>query len=367
MIREIIIFKMFIKSFQNLTKSDVAIAGGKGASLGEMLTAGIPVPPGFVVLAPAFDKFLDETDLTQEVQARLAAVNYADVNSVDNVARIIHGLIARADFPDDLAELIFAEYKRLKLGRVAVRSSATAEDSQTASWAGELESYLNVEKESLLESIKKCWASLFTPRAIVYRHEKGLLKTKVSVAVVVQKMVEAEVAGVSFTVHPVTKDKDQMIHEAVWGLGEALVGGSVTPDAYVVRKGKGQSAPNHALRLGSGQAKVVRDCFACARNDSSHRSQRGKLKNQNPNDFEIVDINVSEQDKMIVRGSKGGSSWKAVPKSLRTKQKLTEKQIGELSAICVAIEKHYKFPCDIEWAMEKGKFYIVQARPITTL
>lgn len=129
----------------------------------------------------------------------------------------------------------------MKLGRVAVRSSATAEDSKSASWAGELESYLNVEKENLLESIKKCWASLFTPRAIVYRNEKGLLKTKVSVAVVVQKMVEAEVAGVSFTVHPVIKDKDQMIHEAVFGLGEALVGGQVTPDAYVVRKSKVKS------------------------------------------------------------------------------------------------------------------------------
>lgn len=232
---------MFVKSFQNLSKSDVTIAGGKGASLGEMLRAGIPVPPGFVVLAPAFEKFFEETDLTQEVMAQLDQVNYADVNSIDNASQIIHGLIAKADFPDDLAQLIFAEYKRLKLGRVAVRSSATAEDSKSASWAGELESYLNVEKENLLESIKKCWASLFTSRAIVYRNEKGLLKTKVSVAVVVQKMVEAEVAGVSFTVHPVTKDKSQMIHEAVWGLGEALVGGSVTPDAYVVRKSKVQS------------------------------------------------------------------------------------------------------------------------------
>jgi len=275
---------MFVKSFQNLSKSDVTIAGGKGASLGEMLRAGIPVPPGFVVLAPAFEKFFEETDLTQEVMAQLDQVNYADVNSIDNASQIIHGLIAKADFPDDLAQLIFAEYKRLKLGRVAVRSSATAEDSKSASWAGELESYLNVEKENLLDSIKKCWASLFTPRAIVYRNEKGLLKTKVSVAVVVQQMVPAEVAGVSFTVHPVTKDKGQMIHEAVFGLGEALVGGNVTPDAYVVRRCKVQSA--------KGKVGV---------------SSKHKCKGSVSGSFEIIDINVNEQSKMIVRGKRGVS------------------------------------------------------------
>lgn len=323
---------MLIKNFKNLSKSDIKIAGGKGASLGEMThlrlagfggqaKAKISVPPGFVVLAAAFDKFLAETDLIQEVEAALDKINYHDVNSVDNASRAIRGLIQAASFPDDLKKPVIDEFSRLKTKFVAVRSSATAEDSSAASWAGELESYLNVEKGHLFDSIKKCWASLFTPRAIVYRQEKGLRKTKVSVAVVIQRMVAAEVAGVSFTVHPVTKDKSQMIHEAVWGLGEALVSGQITPDSYVVNK----------------------------------------------KSLEIVDGNVNTQFKKIVRNEKGGDAWKPVPKSAQRKAKLTEKQIKELTKICLKIEQHYKFPCDVEWAIEKNKIYIVQARPITTL
>jgi len=312
----------FVKFFEELSKNDVKIAGGKGASLGEMKRVGIPIPPGFVVLATAFDEFLKQTDLNVEIEAALNKVNYKDVNSIDQASKTIRDLIHDAKIPKDLQKEILKAFDQLKAKFVAVRSSATAEDSSVASWAGELESYLNVTRQNLLGKVKDCWSSLFTQRAIVYRYEKGLRKSKVSVAVVVQKMVQSEIAGVCFTTHPVTKDKNQLIIEAGWGLGEAIVGGHITPDSYVVDK----------------------------------------------RNWKIIDINVSQQEKMITRKKSGtGNMWIKVPKKIQNKQKLDNKQIIELAKLCTQIEKHYKFPCDIEWAFEKGNFYIVQSRPITTL
>jgi pyruvate, water dikinase len=310
----------YTRFFTDLTKNDVAIAGGKGASLGEMTSADIPVPPGFVVLAPAFDQFLRETDLTQEVEAQLDKVNYEDIASVDRASRVIGALIQEAAFPKDLEEEVMKDFATLGAELVAVRSSATAEDSSAASWAGELESYLNTTQENLLENIKRCWASLFTPRAIVYRNEKGLRRTHVSVAVVVQKMVQSEIAGISFTVHPVTKDTNQMIIEACWGLGEFIVGGIVTPDSYVIDKRDGT----------------------------------------------LIDVNVAEQEEMLTRSERGNQKI-AVPAEKKAAQKLEGKRIKEIGDICIQIEKHYGFPCDIEWGFEAEKFYIVQSRPITTL
>jgi pyruvate,water dikinase len=311
---------MFIKSFKKITKKSVSEAGGKGASLGEMTNAKIPVPPGFVVLASAFDAFLKETDLDSEIESILKKVNHQDMNSVDKASNALRFMIAEAQMPQDLKNSIIKEFKGLKAKFVAVRSSATAEDSKTASWAGELDTYLNVTEKDVVRKVQECWSSLFTPRAIFYRFEKKLHKKSVSVAVVVQEMVQSEVSGISFTVHPVTKDYNQMVIEAGFGLGEAIVSGQVTPDTYIVHK----------------------------------------------DDFSILDINVSEQSMAIVR-----SGNKNLHKKLSTreggKQKLTGKQIIELAKICKNIEKHYKHPCDIEWAYAGGKFYITQSRPITTL
>jgi pyruvate,water dikinase len=311
---------MFIKSFKQLNKSSVAEAGGKGSSLGEMTNARIPVPPGFVVLASAFDRFLEETDLDTEIETILKKVNHKDVNSVDKASVQIRQLIADADMPKDLQIDILKHFKELKAKFVAVRSSATAEDSKTASWAGELETYLNVTEKNVVAMVKKCWSSLFTPRAIFYRFEKKLHKKAVSVAVVVQAMVQSEVSGICFTVHPVTKDYNQMVIEAGFGLGEAIVSGSVTPDTYIVHK----------------------------------------------DDFSILDINVSEQTMAIVKsGTK--NLHKKLSKAVGGKQKLTGKQIVEFAKIAKNIEKHYDHPQDIEWAYAGGKFYITQSRPITTL
>jgi pyruvate,water dikinase len=311
---------MFIKSFKQIDKEDVNIAGGKGASLGEMTQAGFLVPSGFIILATAFDEFLKQTDLNIEIDSIIKKVNHEDINSVQGASVKIRDLMADAKFPKDLGEEILREFTKLKAKYVAVRSSATAEDSSIASWAGELESYLNVTKSNLLESVKKCWSSLFTPRAIFYRFEKKLNNQKISVAVAIQKMVQSDVSGICFTVHPVTEDRNQIVIEAGYGLGEAIVGGKITPDTYVTDK-----------------------------------------KNNT-----IIDINISKQEMMITKTPKGTIETK-VPTLKQDKQKLNNKQIVQLAKICKKIEEHYKYPQDIEWAMENNKFYITQSRPITTL
>ncbi|MEK6879542.1 MAG: PEP/pyruvate-binding domain-containing protein, partial [Nanoarchaeota archaeon] len=225
-----------IKVFKDILKKDVIIAGGKGASLGEMLNAGIPVPDGFVILSTTFDRFIEETDLDVELDAVLDKVNYQEIHTVENASEEIKNLILSVKMPEDIARDIEKNFKKLGAKFVAVRSSATSEDSSTAAWAGQLDSYLNTTEKDLLENVKKCWASLFTPRAIFYRKEKNLHKTKISVAVVVQKMVESESSGIAFSVHPVTQDENQVIIEAGFGLGEAIVSGQITPDSYVVDK-----------------------------------------------------------------------------------------------------------------------------------
>ncbi|TSC64780.1 MAG: pyruvate, water dikinase [Microgenomates group bacterium Gr01-1014_93] len=311
----------FIKKFDQISKSDTSEVGGKGASLGEMSGVGIPVPQGFVILADAYDVFLDSWHLVPEIDASLDKVNTDDTNSVEIASEKIRPLILNAKMPDEIASEIVESFKILNAEFVAVRSSATAEDSSSASWAGELETYLNTTKVNLLKNVQKCWASLFTPRAIFYRFEKGLHKTKVSVAVVVQKMVNSEISGIAFSVHPVTEDKNQLIIEAGWGLGEAIASGSVTPDSYVVDK----------------------------------------------KDFSIIDINISDQEKKLIRKDKGGNKWVDIDQSVKNSQKLGEEQIIELAKKIVEIENHYGFPVDVEWTWENNKFYITQSRPITTL
>jgi phosphoenolpyruvate synthase/pyruvate phosphate dikinase len=311
----------FIRNFEQLDKDDVVFAGGKGTSLGEMKKAGVSVPPGFVILSSAFEKFLEETDLNVEIDSILDSVDHKEMHTIEGASEKIKALILQAEMPKDIAKEIQKFFKKLNVKYVAVRSSATAEDSASAAWAGQLESYLNTTEENLLENVKRCWASLFTPRAIFYSFEKNLDKSKISVAVVVQKMVESEKSGVAFSVHPVTQDRNQLVIEAGFGLGEAIVSGQVTPDSYVVEK-----EPRR-----------------------------------------IIDKNVQTQLRGLYRAEKGGSEWRDIPENQGEKQVLSDKEILELSDIIIRIEKHYNFPCDIEWATEKGKFYIVQSRPITTL
>ena len=310
-----------IRGFATINKNDISLAGGKGASLGEMTQAGFLVPHGFVILANAFEKFLDETDLNIEIDSILDSVNHKEIHTVEDASEKIKALILSAEIPQKIIAETQKFFKNLDSKYVAVRSSATAEDSASAAWAGQLESYLNTTEGNLLENVKRCWASLFTPRAIFYRFEKDLHKQKISVAVVVQKMVESEKSGIAFSVHPVTQDRNQLIIEAGFGLGEAIVSGQITPDSYVVEK----------------------------------QPRR------------IIDKNIETQTKGLFRAKNGSSEWRDIPKAQGEKQVLSDTEILELSEIVLKIESHYNFPCDVEWAFENGKFYITQSRPITTL
>lgn len=308
----------FIKFFKELSMNDVSIAGGKGASLGEMTKVKIPVPNGFVVLSNAFDRFIEETNLKTEIEAALDKVNTEAMHTVELASEKIQALILGEEMPEDLKQEILSSHKELDSKFVAVRSSATSEDSIDAAWAGQLNSYLNTTEKDLMNKVKHCWASLFTPRAIFYRFEKKLHDTHISVAVVVQKMIHSEKSGIAFSVHPVTEDYNQMIIESGFGLGEAIVSGSITPDSYILSK----------------------------------------------KPLEITEQHESEQTRALFKGPDGGVEWKDIDGS---ESSLSEEEVLKLSKIILNVENHYKFPVDVEWAYEKGKFYIVQSRPITTL
>lgn len=310
----------YLKLFGELDKNNTDIAGGKGASLGEMTQNNIPVPPGFVVLADAFRKLVQDNKIVEKIDAILKTVDIGKTETVDKASVEIRELIKNAVAPQDVSDEINEAFEELDTEFVAVRSSATAEDSSTASWAGELESYLNTTKGNLLETVKKCWSSLFTPRAIFYRIERKMDADEVAVAVVVQKMVQSEISGIAFTVHPVTKKPNEMVIEAGWGLGEAIVGGQITPDTYVIDK------------------------------------EKKEITEKYPSTQEIMIDRVGNETKEI-----------PVPEDKKEKEKLTNEEVLELAEICINIEKHYGKPQDIEWARENNKFYIVQSRPITTL
>lgn len=315
----------FILDFAEIDKEDIALAGGKGANLGEMAQAGFPVPPGFVISALAYRYFLEHNDFEKQIRAFLKTLNVGRPKELQGASEKIRSLMSKGEIPDDLKGEIVKKYRSmsgiLRDALVAVRSSATAEDLPDASFAGQQESFLNVRGEAhLLESVKKCWSSLFTPRSIFYREEKGFSHFKVNLAVIVQEMVQSEISGVAFTVDPTGGEKHKMIIEAVWGLGEFIVQGTVTPDKYEVER--------HSL--------------------------------------EILSVQKQSQTKQLTRQGRNTKEEK-VPKSKQDRQKLSEKQIKELAKILQKIHAHYFFPQDIEWAYLKGRFYIVQSRPITTL
>jgi phosphoenolpyruvate synthase/pyruvate phosphate dikinase len=309
-----------IKALKEISKIDSAIAGGKGASLGELLKIGILVPDGFIILSNVFDNFLKKTELYSTINKTLKELDFKKSSTIKTASNKIKKLILSKEIPNEIKNEILVNFKNLRSDFVAIRSSATTEDSISAAWAGQLNSYLNTTEETILENIKECWASLFNERAIHYRFENKLINKKISVAVVVQKMIQAEKSGVAFSVHPVTQNNNQIIIEAGFGLGEAIVSGEITPDSYIIDK----------------------------------------------TSYKITDIKANKKVKALYKKSKGGDIWKKL-KEKSNQQVLTKNEITKLSKIVVQIEKHYGFPCDIEWAKEKNNFYITQSRPITTL
>lgn len=315
-----------ILPFSQIEKEDIPLVGGKGANLGEMAGAGFPIPPGFCLTANAYREVIAFNQLTPKIQALLKDIDIEDTKNLATSAKKIQNLILHADIPDDFVRQIFTLYHRLEPGvktpLVAVRSSATAEDLPDASFAGQQESYLNIKGEAnLIQAIRKAWASLFGARAIYYRTTKGFDHFQVALAIPIQLMIQSEVSGVMFSVNPVTNNKNQLIIEAVWGLGDYMVQGVVTPDHYVVNK----------------------------------------------SDFTIHSRLISEQEIKEVYRFPSGVKKEKVPKSQVKLPKLTDDQVIKLARIGADIQKHYYFPQDMEWALEKGELFIVQSRPITTM
>jgi pyruvate,water dikinase len=313
-----------IISIKDLGVDDIPIAGGKAANLGELTSAGFEVPPGFVLTTESYDYFLESNGLGDLLATVMENLDVSSDEKVQEASVNIRRAFEVGKIPEDLEELIISEYEKLGNGSnplVAVRSSATAEDLPTASFAGQQDTFLNVSNpQSLLESIKRCWSSLFTPRAIAYRVQKGFDHASVKLAVVVQRMISSDRSGIMFTVDP-NSELPHIIIEAGYGLGEALVGGKVTPDTYCV--------------------------------DKFHRK--------------ILNKRISNQTWMLIRGESGECMRMEVPSEITKEQKITDKQIYELAEIGNQIEMHYNKPMDIEWCIEKDQIYIVQARPITTL
>ena len=233
----------YIKWFEELKKEDIPSVGGKGANLGEMTNHGIPVPPGFCVLAKAYKDFVTQSNINKVIEDLVSKINFEDANDLEEKTAKIRNLIVETDMPVQIERDILqayaelAELVNLNEPEVAVRSSATAEDLPDASFAGQQDTYLHIKgKENLLKNIKKCWASLWTSRATYYRHVKGFDHMSVLLSVVVQKMVNASKSGVMFTINPINNDPNEIMINASWGLGEAVVSGAVTPDEYIVDK-----------------------------------------------------------------------------------------------------------------------------------
>src|SRR6266700_87910 len=297
--------------------------GGKGASLARMAAAGLPVPPGFHVTTAAYRRFVTENGLQEQILAAVASVAADQPATLEEASRQIGSLFAKSVMPDDIAGAIRQAYAELGGDDlpVAVRSSATAEDLPEMSFAGQQETYLNMHGEAIvLEGVKRCWASLWTARAIGYRARQGIAQEDVSLAVVVQELVPADAAGILFTANPLTGARDQLMINAAWGLGEAIVGGQVTPDSFVVGKAGGK----------------------------------------------IIEQEITEKDVMTVRTLEG-TREEPVPADRRTRAALSPAQAAELASIGVQIEDLYGQPMDIEWALHNGRVAVVQARPITAL
>ena len=330
----------FIKWFSDLNKDSGSIAGGKGANLAEIYNLKTPVPPGFVVTAQAYDYFINKAGIKEKIKELLNQIDYENTNQLNEITRNIRALIIDSKFPKEMKQEIIEAYENLDVGGfdiqkgaaldiinnaaepifVAVRSSATTEDLADASFAGQQETYLNVKgNDQLLESIKKCFASLFTSRATYYRQKKGFAHEKSSLAVIVQKMIDATKSGVIFSKDPTFKNDDVII-EAVWGLGEGIVSGKVTPDKYVL-------SPQ----------------------------------------LEIKDTVIANKKVAITRDSSGKKEVVKLTEDKAKQQVLKNHEIRKLAEIALKLEEHYQKPQDIEFAIENGEIYIVQTRPVTTL
>ena len=310
--------------FTQLSKKSIPVAGGKGANLGEMSNAGFPIPAGFVLTTEAYDAFVNTHHLQTQIVELAHTASADDPQSSETASAKIQALFAQHALTDELATAITTAYHELTQDgktAVAVRSSATAEDLPDASFAGQQDTFLNIQDEAvLLEAVKSCWASLWTARAIAYRLRQGIDPNSVSLAVVIQPLIPADKAGILFTANPMNGNRDELVINATWGLGEAIVGGQVTPDTAVLNKST----------------------------------------------FAIISHEVASKTMMTVR-TETGTEEKPVPVEKQNEAVLDEETAVSLAKLGAQIETHYNMPMDIEWAIADGEISILQARPITSL
>ena len=323
----------YVAWFKDLNKNSLPIAGGKGSNLGEMFNLGMPVPPGFAVTAQTYKEYIEKTKIKDKISEILKGLDVENTDKLQEVAKKIQELIVSTPIPEEMAEEIKESYELLGAGKgahdlieakevfVAVRSSATAEDLPTASFAGQQATYLNIKgKDNVVSAVLACWASLFTARAIYYRVRNKFDHMKVYISAIVQKMVNSDQSGIMFTINPSNNNDKEIVIEAVYGLGEMIVGGEVNPDLYIV--------------------------------DKASR--------------EIKKIEVKKKEKGMFRDENGKNVKRDIEESLQTRQVIPETHIKELARLGKKLEEHYNKPQDIEWAIEKEKIFIVQTRAVTT-
>jgi phosphohistidine swiveling domain-containing protein len=310
----------FTHRLEELNASCVALAGGKGASLGELTRCGVPVPRGFVVASDAFTAFLEATGRRRQVESVIERLD-AGALRLDAATAEIAALLAAAPVPGEVVADIERAAGELGAPSVSVRSSATCEDGGACAWAGQLETYLNVPPRLIVARVRDCWLSLFTPRALAYGAAHGYGAASFSVAVVVQEMVASEVSGIAFSVHPVTQEPNILLIEACLGLGEAIVSGQVIPDQYVVER---------------GSRAILERAVGCQRQG------------------------------LFADAAAPGPAWRELGEA-GSRPKLSDEQVRRYAAIVESIQDHYGYPVDTEWALAEGEFRVLQARPITTL
>lgn len=317
----------FVKWLSELRREDLSLVGGKGANLGELRALGFPVPNGFCITTEAFQYFSKKIDLGTKVSAAMSSLDINDTKQLRETSQALRDFVCSHEIPVEVKREILEAYHILsknneKQAWIAVRSSATSEDLPEASFAGEFETYLNLRgDQNVLEAVLKCWAALFTERAIAYSEKSGFNHANLSMGVVVQEMVDATRSGAMFTIHPVTKDHGKIFIEATIGLGEALVSGAVKPDTYLVDK---QS-------------------------------------------LEVIEQHVGTRKKVVLRNPVGGGVIKidtSEPQDRRPS--LTTEEVRQIAEFGRQIEAQYNnTPQDIEWAISEGRIYIVQTRPVT--
>src|SRR5260221_10965896 len=310
----------YIRDLTDVSKDDVRSAGSKGANLGELVQMGLPVPPGFVVLTSAYQSFIEANTLQPEIERLTGQACIDDPLSIEQSSIALRNLFEQGILPEELRQAIVSAYEEPGLDVVAVRSSATAEDLPGASFAGQYETYLNVQTvDEVLKAVRKCWSSLWTPRALSYRARQEFDATSVSLAVIVQQMVPAKTSGGPLTINPVTGEGDEIVINATCGLGEALVSGQVTPDVVIAEKESGR----------------------------------------------IKQIEPGKQREMTTVPSVYAINDTAVAVSMRQTAVLSPEHVAQLTQLGQRIETHFGVPQDIEWAIADEHIWLVQARPVT--